>query len=49
MELGRIVDVMLAITTVAGVFVFVTSKYSAQIISAFGSSFSSALKAATGR
>lgn len=46
MQIGRIVDIFLAIVTVAGATVVVTSKYTAQIISAFGDAFTGGLKAA---
>lgn len=49
MQIGRIVDIFLAIVTVAGAMVVVTSKYTAGIISAFGSAFTGGLKAATGK
>lgn len=49
MQIGRIVDIFLAIVTVAGATVIVTSKYTAGIIGAFGSAFTGGLKAATGK
>lgn len=48
MQVGRIVDIFLAIVTVAGAMVIVTSKYTAQIIKAFGDAFTGGLKTATG-
>ena len=47
MQWGRIVDIFLGIITVAGAAIVVTSKYTAQIITAFGNAFTGGLKAAT--
>lgn len=49
MQVGRIIDIFMAIVAVAGAMVVVTSKYTAGIISAFGNAFTGGLKAATGR
>lgn len=49
MQIGRIVDIFLAIVTVAGAMVIVTSQYTAKIIRAFGDAFTGGLKAATGK
>jgi len=49
MQIGRIVDIFIAIVAVAGAFVVVSSKQTASIISAFGSAFTGGLKAATGQ
>lgn len=46
MQFGRIVDVFAAIVAVAMAAVIVGSKYTAGIISAFGSAFSGGLTAA---
>ena len=49
MQIGKIIDIFLAIVAVAGAMVVVTSKYTAGIISAFGNAFTGGLKAATGK
>lgn len=49
MQFGRIFDIALAIVAVAGAMVVVTSKYTADIIKAFGNAFTGGLKAATGK
>jgi hypothetical protein len=49
MEVGKFFDVFTAIVGVAMAFVIVSSKNTAQIISAWGSAFSSSLAVATGQ
>lgn len=49
MNLARLFDVLAALVGVAGVMVFVTSPQTAGIITASGSAFAEATKAATGR
>ena len=49
MQVGRIIDIFLAIVTVAGAMVVVTSPNTAGIISAFGNAFTGGLNAATGK
>lgn len=49
MAWGQIVDVLMAIVSVAGTTVIVTSPQLAGIITAFGNAFSASLKAAMGR
>jgi hypothetical protein len=49
MQIGRIFDILGAIVGVGLATVLVTSPNTASVISAFGSSFSSSIKAAMGR
>lgn len=49
MQLGRVIDIFVAIVGVAMAFVIVSSQYTAGIISAWGTAFSSSLSAAMGR
>lgn len=49
MGLNRIVDVMLALVGVAAITALVRAPGSAGVISAFGSAFSTSIKAATGQ
>jgi hypothetical protein len=49
MHVGQIFDVLMAIVSVAGTTVIVTSPQLAGIITAFGSAFANSLKAAMGR
>ena len=48
MSFGRIFDVALAIVAVAGAFVVVSSGNTANIVKAFGDSFSGGLRASMG-
>lgn len=48
MQIGRIFDVAMAIVAVGGLTVAVTSAHTSDVIKAFGSSFSGALKQAMG-
>lgn len=48
MNLGRIVDIAIAIVVVAGITVAVSSPNTAPIIKAFGDSYSGSIKAAMG-
>jgi hypothetical protein len=47
--MNRIVDVMLALVSVAAITALVRSPNSASVIGAFGSAFSQSIKAATGQ
>lgn len=47
--MNRIVDVMLALVSVAAITALVANPGSAGVISAFGSAFSQSIKAATGQ
>lgn len=49
MQLGRIFDIAMAIVTVGGVTVLVTSPNTADVIKAFGGAFSGSLSAAMGK
>jgi arginine exporter protein ArgO len=49
MHVGQIFDVLMAIVSVAGTTVIVTSPRLADIITSFGNAFSNSLKAAMGR
>ena len=49
MVIGRMFDIFAAIVTVALAFVIVSSTNTANIITAWGNSFSGSIKAATGR
>lgn len=48
MGLNRIIDVMLALVSVAAITAIVRAPGSAGVITAFGSAFSQSIKAATG-
>jgi hypothetical protein len=49
MQLGRVIDIFTAIVGVGLAFVIVSSQYTAGIIQAWGTAFSSSLSAAMGR
>lgn len=49
MNIGRIVDILIAIVAVGGITVAVSSTQTASIIKAFGESFTGSLKAAMGQ
>ncbi len=49
MNLSAILDIFAALVTVAMVYVLVSNKGTAQIITAWGQAFSTSVKAATGR
>lgn len=49
MTFARVIDIFVALVTVAGVMVVVTSPETANIITAFGGAFSESTRAATGR